>query len=52
MVIAPRLFLSKSVKKGSFYYHFVYVLSAHGVCIYDMYVLSVSAQETGSMCKD
>ena len=31
--------------------HYVYVLDAPCVCIYELYMLSVFAQERGWMCK-
>ena len=56
MVIALRLFLSESIEEDSFLClslpnYYVYVLSPPCVCMYELYVLSVSAQERGRMCK-
>ena len=57
MVIALRLFLSESIEEDSFLMSLsikpfmCMYCAAHCVCIYDLYVLPVSAKERGRMCK-
>ena len=56
MVIALGLFLSESIEEDSLLclllpHHYMYVLSSCCVCIYELYMLSVSTRERGRLCK-